>query len=116
MHRGSAIQRFRKMSSFDREKQLFLAALKLPTPAERDAFLRGACSDDADLLRRLKVLVASHDQSQGPLDQRPSGLELRVSDEDATLAQPFVETVERPSAITQRHSRWSWEKNRDVVT
>ncbi len=81
------------MSSFDQEKQLFLAALELPTPAERNAFLRGACSDDADLLRRLTVLVAKHDQSQGPLDQRPSGLELRVSGEEATLVQPLVETV-----------------------
>ena len=63
------------MANSDREKQLFLAALELPTPAEREAFLRGACAHDSDLYQRLHVLMAMHDQSRGPLDQPPTGLE-----------------------------------------
>ncbi len=63
------------MANSDREKQLFLAALELPTPAEREAFLRGACAHDSDLYQRLHVLIAMHDQSRGPLDQPPTGLE-----------------------------------------
>src|SRR5262245_4512657 len=50
------------------EKAIFLAALEQATPAERQAYLQGACGDDPALLKRLRVLLSVHEQSQGLLD------------------------------------------------
>jgi len=76
------------MSGPEHEKQIFLAALERPTPAEREAFLREACADDSGLFQRLQVLIAMHDQSLGPLDQPPSDPALEL-----TRAQAAAETV-----------------------
>ena len=76
------------MASFDREKQIFLAALELPSAAERDAYLRGACADDSALYQRLQGLIAGHDQTGGPLDVPPSGLDI-----EATRDRSFAESV-----------------------
>jgi eukaryotic-like serine/threonine-protein kinase len=48
-------------------EDLFLAALDRP-PADRAAFLEAACTGDPDRLRRVRELLAAHDQSRGPLD------------------------------------------------
>ena len=58
------------------EKSLFLAALEQSAKGEREAYLRIACSDDPELLKRVKVLLSVHDESQGPLDVQVSGVEL----------------------------------------
>ena len=50
------------------EKAIFLAALEQGTAGEREAYLRGACGDDAKLLKRIKALLSAHEGSQGPLD------------------------------------------------
>src|ERR1044071_6688291 len=47
-----------------REEALFTAALHRP-PAERAAFLDGACHGDPGLRQRLDSLLAAHDQSKG---------------------------------------------------
>jgi tetratricopeptide (TPR) repeat protein len=60
-------------------EELFLAALDQP-PARRDAWLVSACGDDADLLRKLRELLRSHDENQDGLL-------------DAITADAFVEQV-----------------------
>ena len=46
--------------SFDREREIFLAALERPSPGERAAFLDGACARDAPLRARLESLLQRH--------------------------------------------------------
>ena len=46
------------------EETLFAAALEKGSPAERAAFLREACADDAGLRRRVDALIASHENTQ----------------------------------------------------
>jgi serine/threonine protein kinase len=43
-------------------KDLFLAALEKATPAERAAFLDGACAGDAALRRRVEALLQAYDE------------------------------------------------------
>jgi len=56
------------------EKAIFLAALEKGTPQERSAFLEEACAGDPALLDRVKELLATHEQSRGPLDSPPPGI------------------------------------------
>src|SRR5207244_346189 len=42
---------------------VFCAALELATPAERAAYLDGACGDDCDARRRVERLLAAHSQA-----------------------------------------------------
>ncbi|MHB8522386.1 MAG: hypothetical protein ACYDH9_16720 [Limisphaerales bacterium] len=46
--------------SFDREREIFLAALERPSPGERAAFLDGACARDTPLRARLESLLQRH--------------------------------------------------------
>ena len=50
----------------EREAALFIAALERP-PAERAAFLDGACLGDSTLRRRLEALLTAHEQSESVL-------------------------------------------------
>jgi serine/threonine protein kinase/tetratricopeptide (TPR) repeat protein len=50
---------------------IFLAALDKPTPAERRAYVEGACAGNAELLGRVRELLVAHEGSQGPLDAPP---------------------------------------------
>jgi hypothetical protein len=54
---------------------IFLAALDHTNPAERAAYVEGACAGDLALLARVHELLASHDESHGPLDAAPPGCE-----------------------------------------
>jgi serine/threonine protein kinase len=60
------------MSVATSEQSIFLAALELPTPAERLAFLKGACGADPTLLANVQALLAAHDKGEflavGPVD------------------------------------------------
>jgi serine/threonine protein kinase/WD40 repeat protein len=77
------------------EKALFLAALERSTPAERDAYLQGVCGENRELFERLKLLLAMHAQSQGPLDAPFPGnapgatLEDSVSEGPGTVIGPY---------------------------
>ncbi len=42
---------------------------------EREAYLRSACKDDPESLKRVKVLLSVHDELHGPLDVQVSGVE-----------------------------------------
>ncbi len=69
---------------------IFLSALEKATPAERVAYIEATCEGNVDLLRRVRELLASHDQSRGPLDSPPPGLV-------GTMEMPT--TSERPGTI-----------------
>jgi len=56
------------------EKAIFVTALDVPDADEREAYLRGACAGDLELLGRLRELLSAHEGSQGPLDRRPAAL------------------------------------------
>jgi serine/threonine protein kinase/WD40 repeat protein len=50
------------------EETIFEAAIQKPNPAERAAYLEGACGGDPELRRRVEALVRAHQQSRGLLD------------------------------------------------
>src|SRR5262245_60719513 len=53
---------------------VFLAALDRPTPGDRAAFVEQACAGKPELRRRVRELLAAHEESQGPLDVPPADL------------------------------------------
>ena len=63
-------------------RELFLAASDKATPAERAAYLDGACAGDAGLRRRVEALLKAHDES-GAFLEGP-GLGVATGDEPAT--------------------------------
>src|SRR5262249_1655470 len=69
------------------EQSIFLAALELPTPAERAAYLKGACGADPALLANVQELLAAHEKDDGFLDRPPP---------NATVDEPPV--TERPGS------------------
>ncbi len=69
------------------EKAIFLAALEQGTALERDVYLRGACGDDPELLKRVKVLLSVHEESQGPLDAPAPGVGLAPTTDLPLLAE-----------------------------
>lgn len=69
----------------DKLRELFLAALKVPA-AEREAFLRQACTGADDLRERVGLLIRAHEElgSMAP----PAGAQV-----DPTIDQPMTETA-----------------------
>ncbi len=78
-----------------RVKDLFAAALGLPDPAARRAFLDRECGADAGLRRRLDQLLAAHDHPESALD-RPLAA---ATDPDGPRTAPH-----RPAAPTPGRS------------
>src|SRR5262249_4744598 len=60
------------------ESQIFLNALKRPTPAKRAAYLDEACAGDPRLRADVEALLRAHDTDPGFLEQPPG-------DHDTTL-------------------------------
>jgi serine/threonine protein kinase/WD40 repeat protein len=71
-------------AEFRRIKEIFLAAVEKPDPAERDAYLREACGQDEELRPQVDALLGKHAQAgsfleppaPGPaatVDEPPSG-------------------------------------------
>jgi tetratricopeptide (TPR) repeat protein len=56
------------------DESLFIAALEMPSPAERQAFLDTACAGDPAQRQRLDQLLAGHDQATGILDHAATPL------------------------------------------
>jgi serine/threonine protein kinase/tetratricopeptide (TPR) repeat protein len=50
-------------AEFRRIKEIFLAAVEKPEPAERDAYLREACGQDEELRRQVDALLGKHAQA-----------------------------------------------------
>src|SRR5688572_24299236 len=67
-----------------RVKELFVAALELPDPQARQAFLERECGADADLRQRLGVLLKAHEDPASALGQP---LALGPVDAGATSSQ-----------------------------
>ncbi|HXY36814.1 MAG TPA: serine/threonine-protein kinase, partial [Planctomycetaceae bacterium] len=55
-------------------KSIFLAALDIPDPTERAAFVARSCDDDAALWQRVDNLLRAYGQSGGPLDNLAAAL------------------------------------------
>ena len=50
---------------------IFVAALEKTTSPERAAYVEGACAGNPEMLRRVRELLACHEESRGPLDAPP---------------------------------------------
>src|SRR5689334_6911534 len=67
-----------------RVEAIFTEALARPTPAERAAYLDGACGEDAELRRRVEALLSSNQAAQTFLPL--SGTD-GANDRDATIQE-----------------------------
>jgi WD40 repeat protein/serine/threonine protein kinase len=59
-----------------REEKIFDAALRLATPAERAAYLKGACGDDEPMRYRVEALLQAHDQAGTFLEKPAPGAQI----------------------------------------
>ena len=50
------------------ERSIFLAAIEIDSPQERNKYLDGACANDAQLRTDVEALLREHETSQGLLD------------------------------------------------
>jgi hypothetical protein len=82
------------MQPADREEALFAAALEKPTPAERAAYLDGACGNDHVLRARIEALLAAHAASGGVLDAPPDSL---------TSTGGYLPLTEGPGTVIGRY-------------
>jgi serine/threonine protein kinase/WD40 repeat protein len=57
------------------DESIFAAALAIPSPAQRAAYLDRACAADPDLRRQVEELLAAH-AADNPLDRPPADLAL----------------------------------------
>jgi WD40 repeat protein/serine/threonine protein kinase len=78
------------------EETIFEAAIQKPDPAERAAYLEGACGGDPELRRRVEALVCAHQQSGGLLDPSRSEAGSITAAVDAPFDHPPL--VEGPGA------------------
>jgi eukaryotic-like serine/threonine-protein kinase len=60
------------------ERELFIAALQLPDPAEREAWLDRECGTDVALRQRINVLLRAFEKAgsllESPIDPSPAGI------------------------------------------
>jgi hypothetical protein len=77
--------------SGSRQRELFLKALEKPTPAERHAFLDGACGDDCALRASVEALLANH-QEDSFLEKSPAAGTLTVAGLTSPVGHPPVES------------------------
>jgi hypothetical protein len=75
------------------EREIFLAALKQPSAAERAAYLDQACGGDANLRRQVEALLAEHDQLgsylESPVALMPTVDEPQVTEAPGTIIGPY---------------------------
>src|SRR5262245_33756229 len=82
------------------EQSIFLAALELATPAERQAYLRGACGTNEPLRAAVADLLAAHERAGNILDAPPvapvgSGQKSVGSRQSAAGSEEVLPTAER---------------------
>jgi non-specific serine/threonine protein kinase/serine/threonine-protein kinase len=73
---------------------IFLAALEKEAPQERAAYVEKACAGQPDLRRRLRELLEAHEESRGPLDSPPVGLQVithlaAITERPGTVLGPY---------------------------
>jgi serine/threonine protein kinase/Flp pilus assembly protein TadD len=74
------------------EQSIFLAALELPTAAERAAYLKGACGADLALIANVQELLAAHAMGDDFLDHPPPNAtvdEQPVTERPGTVIGPY---------------------------
>src|SRR5262249_2840385 len=72
---------------FRRIKEIFLAAVEKPDPAERDAYLREACGQDEELRRQVDALLGKHAQA-GSFLESPAPRPVATVDEPPSGERP----------------------------
>jgi len=74
-------------------EDIFHAVLDKKTPAQRRAYLNGACGDDADLWAQVRGLLQSHEAAgsflDGPLFDPAPSLDRSVAEQSGTVIGPF---------------------------
>ena len=68
------------------DESVFAAALAIPRPADRAAYLEKACAGNPQLRREVEALLSAH-AADNPLDRPPADLAV-TGDYDATDAGP----------------------------
>jgi serine/threonine protein kinase/lipopolysaccharide biosynthesis regulator YciM len=81
-----------------RVKALFHAALDLPDPADRPAFLDRECGEDLELHRRLEALLAAHGRPASALERPLAGERDRATSIGDETASPPPAVVEGATA------------------
>ena len=76
---------------------VFAEALERTDPAERAAYLDGACGDDAALRRRVEALLAAHDGAGRFLEGDPAGTSEPTSAEAPETIAASVAAPRLPS-------------------
>lgn len=74
------------------EQSIFLAALELKTPAERNAYLKGACAGNQELFENVQSLLAVQHQSEDFLERPPVDYTLAhrpISEGPGTVIGPY---------------------------
>src|SRR5215831_1614828 len=78
------------------ERDIFIAALQMEIPAEREAYLDEACRDQPDLRRQVQNLLRLY-EGAGSFIEKPAAGSLR---DDPFHAAPTTVTVDQP--VTER--------------
>jgi serine/threonine protein kinase len=63
------------------EEKIFYTAIELKSPAQRQAYLKQVCRDDANLLARIQALLAVHDSKESVLEVTAASLNLSINEE-----------------------------------
>jgi serine/threonine protein kinase/tetratricopeptide (TPR) repeat protein len=82
-----------EMSDKPLEQSIFLTALELATPAEREAYLRGACGNNEALRAAVAELLAAHERAGNILDAPP------VAVGTVAQADPGAGSLEQPGTV-----------------
>jgi serine/threonine protein kinase/tetratricopeptide (TPR) repeat protein len=77
-------------AEFRRIKEIFLAAVEKPDPAERDAYLREACGQNEELRRQVDALLGKHAQAGSFLESPAPSPVLTVDEPPAGEAPGSV--------------------------
>ena len=80
------------MSATNPEQSIFLAALELPTAAERAAYLKDACGTDPALIANVQELLGAHEMGDDFLDRPPPNAtvdEQPVTEQPGTVIGPY---------------------------
>jgi hypothetical protein len=83
-------------SQSNREMEIFTSVLERPTPAERAAYLDGACGDDAELRARIEALIQAHEQAGGFLPTEDAKTQPAELAETIALTTGMVPVTEKP--------------------
>src|SRR5262249_9948000 len=81
------------------ERTIFLAALDIDNPAERTAYVEGACGSDASLRAQVEDLLKAHGQPNGFMARPAPAL---VETEDSPPAAEAPGTVIGPYKLLER--------------